>query len=60
MLKVDAEIEIEVETLRSFANDSLGKHQRISEVRIIDSLPRSAIGKVLKLELKDLLAPKTT
>lgn len=60
VLKVDAEIEIEVETLRSFANDSLGKHQRISEVRIIDSLPRSAIGKVLKLELKDLLAPKTT
>ena len=58
VLKVDAEVE--VETLRSFANDSLGKHQRISEVRIIDSLPRSAIGKVLKLELKDLLAPETT
>jgi acyl-CoA synthetase (AMP-forming)/AMP-acid ligase II len=58
VLKVGTEIE--VETLRSFANDSLGKHQRISEVRIIDSLPRSAIGKVLKLELKDLLTPETT
>ena len=53
VLKVGAEIE--AEALRSFANDSLGKHQRISEVRIIDSLPRSAIGKVLKLELKSQL-----
>jgi len=53
VLKADADVEPEV--LRTFANASLGKHQRISEVRIIDSLPRSAIGKVLKLELKDLL-----
>jgi long-chain acyl-CoA synthetase len=48
------------DVLRTFANDSLGKHQRISEVRIIDSLPRSAIGKVLKTELRDLLAAETT
>ena len=57
VLKMDAEVGPEV--LRSFANDSLGKHQRISEVRIVDSLPRSAIGKVLKLELKDLLSSET-
>lgn len=37
--------------LREFANSSLGKNQRISEVYIIDALPRSAIGKVLKREL---------
>jgi long-chain acyl-CoA synthetase len=46
--------EADPEALRTFANVSLGKHQRISEVRIIDALPRSAIGKVLKLELRDL------
>ena len=55
VLKADAAIE--AEELRSFANASLGKHQRISEVQITDSLPRSAIGKVLKLELKDQLNP---
>ena len=47
--------EEEAETLRAFANNLLGKHQRISEVRIIDALPRSAIGKVLKRELQDRL-----
>lgn len=47
--------EEEAEALRSFANNSLGKHQRISEVRIIDALPRSAIGKVLKRELQNRL-----
>jgi long-chain acyl-CoA synthetase len=45
----------DVEELRDFANASLGKNQRISEVRIVDALPRSAIGKVLKTELKDWL-----
>ena len=50
---------MDAEALRTFANDSLGKHQRISEVRIIDALPRSAIGKVLKRELQDRLASET-
>jgi acyl-CoA synthetase (AMP-forming)/AMP-acid ligase II len=47
--------EVDPEELRSFANASLGKNQRISEVRIIDVLPRSAIGKILKRELQDRL-----
>jgi acyl-CoA synthetase (AMP-forming)/AMP-acid ligase II len=50
---------VDVETLRTYANDSLGKHQRISEVRIIDALPRSAIGKVLKRELQDRLVSES-
>ena len=41
--------------LREWANNQLGKAQRISEIRIIDSLPRSPIGKILKRELRDLL-----
>lgn len=44
--------------IRSLANAGLGKMQRITEVRIIDSLPRSAIGKVLKRELLAMLAAK--
>jgi acyl-CoA synthetase (AMP-forming)/AMP-acid ligase II len=42
-------------SLLNFANAQLGKMQRISEVRIVDALPRSAIGKILKRELQDQL-----
>ena len=41
------------EELREFANAKLGKTQRISKVEIVESLPRSAIGKILKRELRD-------
>ena len=44
---------IDAEVLRQWANGKLGKAQRISEVRVIDELPRSPIGKVLKRELRD-------
>jgi len=44
------------EDLMTFANARLGKMQRLSEVRIIDELPRSAIGKILKRELQDRIA----
>lgn len=39
--------------LLAFANDKLGKTQRLAAVEILPSLPRSAIGKVLKRELRD-------
>jgi acyl-CoA synthetase (AMP-forming)/AMP-acid ligase II len=35
------------------ANAQLGKTQRISAIAVVDELPRSAIGKVLKRELRD-------
>ncbi len=41
------------ETLRTWANAQLGKTQRLAGVRVVDALPRSAIGKVLKRELRD-------
>ncbi|GAA5235555.1 acyl--CoA ligase [Verticiella sediminum] len=40
-------------TLLGWANERLGKMQRLADVRLIDELPRSAIGKVLKRELRD-------
>lgn len=39
--------------LKSWANDRLGKFQRLNDVVMVDVLPRSAIGKVLKRELRD-------
>ncbi|MDZ4253170.1 MAG: class I adenylate-forming enzyme family protein [Sulfuritalea sp.] len=39
--------------IQDWANARLGKTQRLAAVVIIDSLPRSAIGKILKRELRD-------
>jgi long-chain acyl-CoA synthetase len=41
------------EEILRWANERLGKTQRLAAVKIIDALPRSAIGKVLKRELRD-------
>ena len=48
---------IDAPALTSWANEQLGKVQRISDVRLIDELPRSPIGKVLKRELRDAYRP---
>ena len=47
------------EQLLKWANLQLGKTQRLARVTFIDELPRSAIGKVLKRELRELDASKT-
>jgi len=39
--------------LLAWANERLGKMQRLADLVVLDSLPRSAIGKVLKRELRD-------
>jgi acyl-CoA synthetase (AMP-forming)/AMP-acid ligase II len=44
---------IDPKQILEWANQRLGKTQRLSDLRIIDALPRSAIGKVLKRELRD-------
>ena len=38
---------------RDWSNALLGKTQRLSAVLAIDELPRSAIGKILKRELRE-------
>lgn len=45
----------DAEAIRAWANEKLGKTQRLAAVHIVDELPRSAIGKVLKRELRDRL-----
>jgi len=41
------------EQLLSWANSRLGSIQRLAAVELIDSLPRSPIGKVMKRDLRD-------
>jgi acyl-CoA synthetase (AMP-forming)/AMP-acid ligase II len=45
------------DALRAWANAQLGKTQRLSDLRLLDELPRSAIGKVLKRELREAWTP---
>ncbi len=41
------------EEIRAFANGLLGKVQRLAAVQLADELPRSAIGKIMKRELRE-------
>jgi acyl-CoA synthetase (AMP-forming)/AMP-acid ligase II len=42
--------------LRDWANERLGKMQRIAAVQLVDELPRNGAGKILKRELRDRCA----
>ncbi|HXR89449.1 MAG TPA: class I adenylate-forming enzyme family protein [Steroidobacteraceae bacterium] len=44
------------EEIRLWANERLGKSQRISQLIVTEELPRSPIGKVLKRELRERFA----
>jgi acyl-CoA synthetase (AMP-forming)/AMP-acid ligase II len=44
---------VDPQQILEWANLRLGKTQRLSALHVVDALPRSAIGKVLKRELRD-------
>jgi acyl-CoA synthetase (AMP-forming)/AMP-acid ligase II len=44
---------VSAEALKGWVNGQVGKTQRLSDVVLVDTLPRSHIGKVLKRELRD-------
>jgi long-chain acyl-CoA synthetase len=44
---------VDAPSLKAWTNERVGKFQRLNDVVLVDSLPRSAIGKVLKRELRD-------
>jgi len=45
--------EATADALRAWANERLGKSQRITRVELRDELPKSAVGKVLKRQLRE-------
>jgi long-chain acyl-CoA synthetase len=45
-------IEVTADALREYVNARLGKAQRVSEVELRSDLPKNAIGKILKRELR--------
>ena len=46
------------EQIRTWVNERVGKLQRLNALELVESLPRSAIGKVLKRELRDRYAAR--
>lgn len=50
--------EATADDLLAFANSRLGKTQRLAAVEVVNTLPRSAIGKILKRELRDSFTRK--
>ncbi len=48
--------DITAEALKDWLNQRVGKTQRLSALHFVPELPRSAIGKVLKRELRDRYA----
>lgn len=46
----------DAEAVRADCNAKVGKTQRLSAIRVVDELPRSPIGKVLKRELREAYA----
>jgi acyl-CoA synthetase (AMP-forming)/AMP-acid ligase II len=48
------------QALLEWANGQLGKTQRLAAVELVDALPRSGIGKVLKRELRDAYHARAT
>jgi len=50
---VKPDARIDADGLRAWVNARLGKTQRLVDLRLVESLPRSHIGKVLKRELRD-------
>ncbi|MBC8006469.1 MAG: acyl--CoA ligase [Prolixibacteraceae bacterium] len=47
-------------TLLDWTNSQLGKTQRLAAIELVENLPRSAIGKVLKRELRDRYRSKAS
>ena len=47
---------VSADVLKDWLNARVGKTQRLSALRLVDELPRSAIGKVLKRELRQRYA----
>ncbi len=45
------------EVLRQWVNERVGKIQRLAALTVIESMPRSEIGKILKRELRDRHPP---
>jgi acyl-CoA synthetase (AMP-forming)/AMP-acid ligase II len=52
--------EITAGALMAWTNEQLGKTQRLAALEITDVLPRSAIGKVLKRELREVFQQRNT
>jgi long-chain acyl-CoA synthetase len=52
-VSLQAGAQASADEIRAWANERLGKTQRLSDLQVLEHLPRSHIGKILKRELRD-------
>jgi len=52
-VRAESEGGLSAQELRDWVNARVGKTQRLSDLRFVQELPRNAIGKILKRELRD-------
>ena len=51
--------EVDSAEIRDWANQRLGKQQRLTEVLLVEDLPRNPNGKILKRELRKIYGMQT-
>ena len=51
--------DMDADQLQQWLNGQLGKTQRISDLRFVEALPRSEVGKILKRALQQMYAQAT-
>jgi long-chain acyl-CoA synthetase len=51
---------VTIEELSAWMNERVGKTQRLSALELVETLPRSSIGKVLKRQLRDEFSARGT
>jgi acyl-CoA synthetase (AMP-forming)/AMP-acid ligase II len=50
---LEPSVQATADEIRQWANAQVGKTQRLSDLQVLEHLPRSHIGKILKRELRD-------
>jgi acyl-coenzyme A synthetase/AMP-(fatty) acid ligase len=48
--------QVDVEALRAWVNDRVAPHKRLRELHVVDALPRTQSGKLLRRRVREPLA----
>jgi acyl-coenzyme A synthetase/AMP-(fatty) acid ligase len=48
--------QVDVEALRAWVNDRVAPHKRLRELHVVDALPRTPSGKLLRRRVREPLA----
>ncbi|MDW7978158.1 MAG: class I adenylate-forming enzyme family protein, partial [Candidatus Caldarchaeum sp.] len=58
VLRPEAKPEVEVERLRELCGQKLAEYKRPAEIVVVDELPKSLVGKMLRRKVREMLVEK--